>query len=153
VQEGETVPIGQAIAIIGTAASVQKQPPPAATPAPAKSAPPEDARKPAVGVRLIAPASAAAEGAPKAGTDPQRQAIEERGDGKVIKASPLARHIAEEHNIDLRQVEGIGPGGRIVRDDIEDYLEQQVPTREAPTAPPCPRLLHFHRKSRRLRCR
>ncbi len=134
VQEGETAPIGQTIAIIGTAAGTQKQQP-ASTPAPTESAPPEDAQQPAVGVRLIAPASAAAEGAPSAGTGPQRQAIEERSDGKVIKASPLARHMAEEHNIDLRQVEGTGPGGRIVRDDIEDYFEQQVPTREAPTTP------------------
>lgn len=35
----------------------------------------------------------------------------------------------------MRQVKGTGPGGRIVRDDIEDYLEQQVPTREASTVP------------------
>jgi pyruvate dehydrogenase E2 component (dihydrolipoamide acetyltransferase) len=134
VQEGATVPIGQAIAIIGTAADAQKQPP-ASTPAPAESAPPEDAQKPAEDARLIASISAPTEGPSKAGASPRRQATEERGGGKVIKVSPLARHMAEEHTIDLRQVEGTGPGGRIVRDDIEDYLEQKVPTREAPTAP------------------
>lgn len=130
-QEGETVPIGQAIAIIGTAAGAQQQP--AATPTPTESAPPEETQQPTVGARLIASASAPGEGAPSAGASPQRQVVEERGDGKLIKASPLARHMAEEHTIDLRQVKGTGPGGRIVRDDIEDYPEQQGPTREAPT--------------------
>jgi pyruvate dehydrogenase E2 component (dihydrolipoamide acetyltransferase) len=53
--------------------------------------------------------------------------------GKIIKASPLARRMAEEHNIELSQVKGTGPGGRIVRDDIEDVLEQGVPSAPAPT--------------------
>ncbi len=57
--------------------------------------------------------------------------------GKTIKASPLARRMAEEHSIDLSQVKGTGPGGRIVRDDIEDVLEQGVPPAPIPslTAP------------------
>lgn len=38
-----------------------------------------------------------------------------------IKASPLARRIAQEKGIDLRQVKGSGPGGRIVREDVEGY--------------------------------
>ena len=56
------------------------------------------------------------------------------GDGRVMKASPLARRMAEEHHIDLSQVQGTGPGGRIVRDDIEDVLEQQRAA-PAPAAP------------------
>ncbi len=117
VQEGQTVPIGQVVALIGTGAAAQvvgaglapaQQPAPPAAPVPAER-PPE---------RVI--------GAP--GTGP---VTAERGE---VKASPLARRLAEEHGIDLRQVQGTGPGGRIVRDDIEDYLEQQV------TAPaPAPR--------------
>jgi pyruvate dehydrogenase E2 component (dihydrolipoamide acetyltransferase) len=51
-----------------------------------------------------------------------------------MKASPLARRMAEEHDIDLGQVQGTGPGGRIVRDDIEDVLEQQHAA-PAPSAP------------------
>jgi pyruvate dehydrogenase E2 component (dihydrolipoyllysine-residue acetyltransferase) len=39
-------------------------------------------------------------------------------DGRV-RASPLAKRIATERNIDLRQVRGSGPGGRIVRKDVE----------------------------------
>jgi pyruvate dehydrogenase E2 component (dihydrolipoamide acetyltransferase) len=49
--------------------------------------------------------------------------------------------MAEEHNIDLSQVTGTGPGGRIVRDDIEDALGQRgappAPA-PAPAAPPQP---------------
>ncbi|HEX3641710.1 MAG TPA: dihydrolipoamide acetyltransferase family protein, partial [Ktedonobacteraceae bacterium] len=46
--------------------------------------------------------------------------------GIFIKVSPLARRMAEEHGIDLFQVKGTGPGGRIVRDDIEDFIEQRA---------------------------
>jgi pyruvate dehydrogenase E2 component (dihydrolipoamide acetyltransferase) len=40
-------------------------------------------------------------------------------DGGRLKSSPLARKIAEEKGVDLREVEGTGPGGRIVRADVE----------------------------------
>ena len=36
-----------------------------------------------------------------------------------LKASPLARKIASENGVDLRQVKGSGPGGRIERSDVE----------------------------------
>lgn len=39
-----------------------------------------------------------------------------------IVASPLARRLAKEYNIDLTQLEGSGPNGRIVRDDVEMIL-------------------------------
>lgn len=54
-----------------------------------------------------------------------------KGEGKAartpdgrIKASPLARSMAVEHGIPLAQIEGSGEGGRIVKRDIEQYLEQ-----------------------------
>ncbi|MEX0844262.1 MAG: dihydrolipoamide acetyltransferase family protein, partial [Balneolaceae bacterium] len=43
-------------------------------------------------------------------------------DGR-IKASPLARKMAEDKGIDLARVEGSGPGGRIIKVDIEEYKE------------------------------
>ncbi len=49
----------------------------------------------------------------------------------------MARRIAEEHSIDLKQVKGTGPGGRIVRDDIEDALEH-LGTPSLASAPPAP---------------
>ena len=39
------------------------------------------------------------------------------------KSSPLARRMADEHDISLSEVDGSGPGGRIVKKDIEAYLE------------------------------
>jgi pyruvate dehydrogenase E2 component (dihydrolipoamide acetyltransferase) len=39
------------------------------------------------------------------------------------RSSPLARSMAEEHDISLSKVEGSGPRGRIVKQDVEDYLE------------------------------
>jgi pyruvate dehydrogenase E2 component (dihydrolipoamide acetyltransferase) len=39
-----------------------------------------------------------------------------------VKASPVARRVAEEKGVDLRQVTGSGPGGRIRKQDVEEYL-------------------------------
>jgi pyruvate dehydrogenase E2 component (dihydrolipoamide acetyltransferase) len=42
-----------------------------------------------------------------------------RGDGDRVKASPLARRLAQAQNIDLTALQGSGPGGRIVRADVD----------------------------------
>ena len=47
------------------------------------------------------------------------------GDGR-IKVTPLARRIAAENGIDVAQLEGSGPGGRIVKQDVLDAVEQGV---------------------------
>jgi pyruvate dehydrogenase E2 component (dihydrolipoamide acetyltransferase) len=49
-----------------------------------------------------------------------------------IKASPLARNIAKEHNIDLSMVTGTGPGGRITKEDVLQAVEEG----KTVTAPP-----------------
>jgi pyruvate dehydrogenase E2 component (dihydrolipoamide acetyltransferase) len=46
------------------------------------------------------------------------------GEPKEVKASPLARNIAREHNIDLSLVTGTGPGGRITREDVLKFAEE-----------------------------
>ncbi len=56
---------------------------------------------------------------------------------KEIKASPLARNIAREHNVDIAQVSGTGPGGRITKEDVLKFVEEggaaaAPTTREAP---------------------
>ncbi len=48
-----------------------------------------------------------------------------------VRASPLARRIAKERGIDITKVKGTGPGGRIVKADIEAY--QAIPTPVAKT--------------------
>jgi pyruvate dehydrogenase E2 component (dihydrolipoamide acetyltransferase) len=128
VQEGEIAPIGQAIAIVGSGASAQKMAQPAAA-------------KPEAKVAQVA-TSASAEMVPRQSAPAQsgnssREAPPTDANGGRLKVSPLARRIAEEHSIDLRQIQGTGPGGRIVRDDLQDYLEKQRPAAQ-PASQPAP---------------
>ncbi|XP_009616032.1 dihydrolipoyllysine-residue acetyltransferase component 2 of pyruvate dehydrogenase complex, mitochondrial-like isoform X1 [Nicotiana tomentosiformis] len=51
-----------------------------------------------------------------------------------IFASPLARKLAEDHNIPLSNIKGTGPEGHVVKADIEDYLASRG--KEAPAAAP-----------------
>jgi pyruvate dehydrogenase E2 component (dihydrolipoamide acetyltransferase) len=64
------------------------------------------------------------------GDDPEPKARESASNGRA-KASPLARRIAREAGIDLTQLSGSGPGGRIVKADVA----AAEPTAPAPTAP------------------
>ncbi len=109
--------------------------------APAPQAPP--AQAPAAQAPVAAPApAAAATPAPKAnGHDPAFGHENER-----IFASPLARRMAKQANIDLSSIKGSGPNGRIIRADIEARqapgtshpasVEAQAGAREAEAAPP-----------------
>jgi pyruvate dehydrogenase E2 component (dihydrolipoyllysine-residue acetyltransferase) len=49
----------------------------------------------------------------------QTPAVSRKDDGGRLKASPLARRIARERGVDLAQIEGTGPEGRIVAEDVE----------------------------------
>lgn len=134
VQEGETVPIGQAVALIGSGAADQTQ----------AQTETSDAKTGADGA-AAAPTKAASPPSKEAHTQSfpaqgQEQALPVHSSAQntekgTIKASPLARRIAEEHNIDLQQIQGTGPAGRIVRDDLEDFLEHRgsAPSSPAPT--------------------
>ncbi|HLZ72935.1 MAG TPA: dihydrolipoamide acetyltransferase family protein [Dehalococcoidia bacterium] len=51
-----------------------------------------------------------------------------------VKASPLARRIAEQHGIDLRTLHGSGPGGRIVQEDVEGAIAAAAGGAAAPVA-------------------
>ena len=77
---------------------------------------------------------AAREGAPAAAA--QKGAREERGNGRDarVKASPLARRLAEESGVDLASVEGTGPGGRITKRDIEAAAQAGEPAAAGATA-------------------
>jgi pyruvate dehydrogenase E2 component (dihydrolipoamide acetyltransferase) len=125
VQEGETVPIGQAVARIGSGAAVAQ---PAAAKAGANG----------TGAVPDQPESAGSAPAEKASTASKSSVPAESGARGSVKSSPLARRMAEEHDIDLSQVQGTGPNGRIVRDDIEDVLEQRgtAPVEASPASTP-----------------
>jgi pyruvate dehydrogenase E2 component (dihydrolipoamide acetyltransferase) len=52
--------------------------------------------------------------------------MQDRGALKGHKASPLARQMAQQHNIELSSVEGTGPDGRVIKRDIESMLSRQT---------------------------
>ncbi|MCB0697484.1 MAG: pyruvate dehydrogenase complex dihydrolipoamide acetyltransferase, partial [Chitinophagaceae bacterium] len=57
-------------------------------------------------------------------------ATESSQNGRV-KASPLAKKLAEDKGIDLHNVQGSGDGGRIIKRDIDNYQPSQAPAQQA----------------------
>jgi pyruvate dehydrogenase E2 component (dihydrolipoamide acetyltransferase) len=58
-------------------------------------------------------------------------------DLRRTKSSPLVRRIAEEHGIDIKQLEGTGMSGRVTKNDILSFIESGAPApQRAPVAPP-----------------
>src|SRR5882672_9840248 len=51
------------------------------------------------------------------------------------KSSPLVRKIAEEHNIDIKQLEGTGMSGRVTKNDILSFIESGSPAQPTAAAP------------------
>lgn len=113
VSQGDIVPVGTAMAIIGGAD--EKIDLPAAGDSKPAPAPAQDAAAPA-GSPAPAPVAAASSSAD--------------ADGRV-KASPLARKIATEKQVNLSALQGSGPGGRIVRKDVESATSGGVATAPA----------------------
>jgi 2-oxoisovalerate dehydrogenase E2 component (dihydrolipoyl transacylase) len=65
------------------------------------------------------------------------------GHGKRVATSPAIRRRAHEAGVDLHQVPGSGPGGRIVRKDFETFLQQRSsPAVKPRVTPEKPTLLH-----------
>ena len=134
VQEGE-VPVGQTIAVIGEEgeavpeAEPEGEPEPAATPDVDEAPEEEGSRAPARdeerGRGREAPVAAEPE---PAGPRPTTT------DGRV-KASPLARRIAREKGLELAEIRGTGPEGRIVAEDVERALAAPAPA-QGPTPLP-----------------
>ncbi|WP_223634672.1 pyruvate dehydrogenase complex dihydrolipoamide acetyltransferase [Corallococcus sp. EGB] len=72
-----------------------------------------------------APAPAAAPSAPAGGqVVPLRREAPASGGGGRLRASPLAKRMAQERGLDLNQVRGTGPLGRVVKRDVEQALGQ-----------------------------
>ena len=118
-QEGQTVPVGSVVAVIaaaGEAAGASPRPP-ATIPAPASVPTPASAPGVAPAVTASgAPRPAARAGAAQAISVPEARAA---ADATRVKVSPLARRIALETGLDLKLVPGSGPGGRVVKRDLE----------------------------------
>src|SRR5437879_4868672 len=100
---------------------------PAAVPPQPKSEDPA-ARKPSPSTGSESPGSRRVQDAVAAASVPQPS-----GDGGRVKASPLARKIAAQSGVDLKLIQGSGPGGRIVRRDVE--AASTAPAAAAAAAP------------------
>ncbi|MCR9274503.1 MULTISPECIES: pyruvate dehydrogenase complex dihydrolipoamide acetyltransferase [Mameliella] len=74
-----------------------------------------------------AQAGAAAEAAPAGGPEQAAPPSPQTSDGTRIFASPLARRIAEQKGLDLAQISGSGPRGRIVKADVEAATASPAP--------------------------
>ena len=66
-------------------------------------------------------------------TETNESSSTDNSDGKRIKASPLAKKIAKSKGVDLSKIKGSGPGGRIVKKDIE--TAGSISTQPAPSTP------------------
>jgi pyruvate dehydrogenase E2 component (dihydrolipoamide acetyltransferase) len=110
VQEGETVPIGTPIARVDGEGSTAE----AAGPVAAGDPPPPPVAEASSGA--VPPATPPAAQADERPINAAPQAPAE--DGRV-KASPIARRLAKEKELDLSRLHGSGPGGRIVKADVE----------------------------------
>ncbi len=152
VKEGTVVAVDEIIAVVGekganfkvlldggnTTATTAS---PASVPAPAASADSETGRVPgatSAGGNETAQQNPQADQPANAATDLSYAG--EKGDADAtetngrLKASPLAKRIAEDKGISLNQVKGSGPEGRIVKSDVESYIPQQKPV-QAPAQP------------------
>src|SRR5467141_2253696 len=115
VPEGTTVPVGNVVAWIGK---------------PGEKLDGDGAAAP------TAKSAAAAAPAP-APPQPQPPPAAAPADATRVKASPLARRIAKDAGVDLKLVQGSGPGGRVVKRDVEG-----APAGAASAAVPAPRTTH-----------
>ncbi len=123
VTEGTTVGVNTVvgtIAVDGEAAAAKPAP---AKAAPAPAAPPKEEKK-------AAPAPAPPMPAPAASAQDE--------DGEEARSSPLVRKIAREHGVNLSQITGTGLGGRITKQDIMQFIENQGSTQPVSTPAPAP---------------
>src|SRR6185437_5503029 len=115
--EGDTLPVGATIARVGGGAG--------------------DGEGDGVALPQAPPAADQERAAVPAVSEPSAPATEP-GDGGAgrVKASPLARRIARERGVDLASIAGSGPGGRVVRADVEGAGTAAAPPAAAPAATP-----------------
>ncbi|HEU4796473.1 MAG TPA: pyruvate dehydrogenase complex dihydrolipoamide acetyltransferase [Pyrinomonadaceae bacterium] len=125
VNEGEAAPLGQLIAIIGEPnediASLLSEAPAAPAPAKKEAEPPPPPPAQAQAAPPPPPQQAAAAAAGREVGNGRQAAAAPAG--RVI-VSPLAARMAAESGLDLRSIQGSGPGGRIIKKDIEAALSQ-----------------------------
>ena len=122
VNEGDTVPVGTVIAVVGAASGAAQ--PQVSAPKPAPVAQPATAP-----VAQPAPAPVAAV------ATATRTAIAPSVSNKLL--SPVVRRLVADHGIDVNALVGTGPGGRITREDVLDFIDRtgSTPVASAQVAP------------------
>jgi len=139
VAEGETAAVGTVIAVVGGAgAAPAPTPAPVAAPAPAPVVAPAPAPAPApVPVATPAPTPAPA---PAPVTTPAPTPAPVAQSNKLL--SPVVRRLVNDHGINIDALQGTGPGGRITREDVLDYIDRNGLAAQAaapaPVATPAP---------------
>ena len=126
VPAGTTVPVGEPIAVVGAQGEFAATPADDGTPADEQDAAPDEVEADAAPEQ--AEASAAIPMPPASTTAPMEEAAPEApalAPSVPLRASPIARRIADERGIDISKVQGTGPGGRIVKDDVLAYQEPE----------------------------
>jgi len=129
VTEGTTVGVNT---IVGTIAAEGEAAKPAASPAKSAPAPEKPAEKSSAGV----PPAVAEASRPRSLEPEPTPAPQPGGDDEEARSSPLVRKIAREHGISLSQVSGTGLGGRITKQDIQSFIDNQSSAPAASTPPP-----------------
>jgi pyruvate dehydrogenase E2 component (dihydrolipoamide acetyltransferase) len=131
VKEGSIVPIGDPIAIVGSADEKIDEAPTKVVEPKAEKKTEEtngeelktEPEKPKAEEKPAPPPSGTVQAQPIPAS--VAQAAAPRPDGEQegpVKASPLAKKVARDNNVDLARVQGTGPGGRVVRKDVEAAL-------------------------------
>jgi pyruvate dehydrogenase E2 component (dihydrolipoamide acetyltransferase) len=139
IQEGESAPLGQLIAIIGepdediSALTAKAD----AAPAPKAAAPAEPAKESNESEAKPAPVSEASAPTPVSENGQGQAAPPEAASSGRVIVSPLAARMAAESGIDLRSIHGSGPGGRIIKRDVEELIAGKAePASPADEVPP-----------------
>ena len=127
VEEGATVPVGQPIALVGeeaeftaTAPAPEPEPEPEVVEAEPVSQAPDEEEEAHDAIPLGASSVPAAP--VDGGAEESLEASSEPVPARRIFATPIARQMASEAGIDLADVDGTGPGGRIVKEDIAQFV-------------------------------
>ena len=126
VEEGSTVPVGQPIAVVGDEAEAPAPEPASHTPVADAESDSQDSNEDELHAAIpLGAAPAAAPPVDGIGSE-QIDAPSVPVPGRRVFATPIARQMAYEAGIDLAEVEGTGPGGRIVKEDIVRFTESQA---------------------------
>src|SRR6185369_16797716 len=123
INEGQSAPLGQLIAVIGEPnediASLLSEAPAPAAPAPKQEEPKQEQEKPAEQPAHQPPTQPQAKAAvASAASAPAARSVDNgqpKTDSGRMVVSPLAARMAAEAGIDLRSLQGSGPGGRIIK--------------------------------------